>query len=1048
MSEVPEQILVGARGHSPEPALELQAILRNRTRNVDGMARISKKSWQRGFFSSVITLTFWRWRQQWLLLLVTGLGVLGATLLLSSLPLFSSVMITAGLRTTLRSTPGAARISAMVSLRGISSRNVAQAIGQVNAATSKDLAAYDDRLPGSDVQVKIGSWDIRGTNFLVNVYGASTNDLSAHLQLLQGSLPGEQGASVDAILTPSAATSLGVTIGSVIPAEMFLTTSIPQGFGARPTVIRPALPLRVVGIFQPASGDPYWNSNDFQNQAPGSHGSAPVNAVVSSSALLHFFDTLADEYKTDALFFNTPCQLTLVYTLDTKQINGTQLDDLTGRLGTLQADVAQLGSSGSNFHLVFPYVSNVALSGPVLSGPARPGLLDIFQNQVVLSETSVFILTAQIACLILFFVSVTASTLLERQMREIALLRSRGASRQQIAGSLVLQSVLLCLLAGLLGPLLALRAVAFFTPHFLTALDQDALNALPRSFVPLLSTVGLYVLGAVVVTLVTLILSLVTALHFDALAFRREVARSTRRPLWLRLRLDLAMAVFGLASYGYSFSVQNTRQLLNVQAQELILTPLNLLAPFLLLLAAILFFLRLFPALLGFLARLSRSGRGLSPPLALAQMERTPRQPMRMALLLGLATAFALFTLVFSASQVQRAQDLASYEAGADFSGYLPASVQASADVSQGALARETLLYKRIPGVISASVGYAEQEFLQTNIGSPDESTRPVQLRAVDTSTFARTACWSAQESSQPLSSLMEWLVAQRARALSRNVVPAIVTSSAWQLLHLRAGATFQLLDNAGQPDPVRYLALAEVAHIPPANENMESGLLVDFSTLAAVRARSQEAIALNYAWIQSDDTPAAVAHVRQVLSTQPLALTNLADRRAMAAANAANPLALNVLGTLSVGVAAALLLALLANVLLPILSLRARLTGFAVLRALGTPPRQVARLLAWEQGIILGLALALGLVFGLLLAFIAVPPLILSGMPVTNANILNANAVYLFQGLIPVRVVLPFSLVLALAIFVLLCALALALLLSLALRPLPGQILRIGEDE
>src|SRR5579885_3576888 len=209
MSEVPEQILVGARGHSPEPALELQAILRNRTRNVDGMARISKKSRQRGFFSSVITLTFWRWRQQWLLLLVTGLGVLGATLLLSSLPLFSSVMITAGLRTTLRSTPGAARISATVSLRGISSRNVAQAIGQVNAATSKDLAAYDDRLPGSDVQVKIGSWDIRGTNFLVNVYGASTNDLSAHLQLLQGSLPGEQGASVDAILTPSAATSLG-----------------------------------------------------------------------------------------------------------------------------------------------------------------------------------------------------------------------------------------------------------------------------------------------------------------------------------------------------------------------------------------------------------------------------------------------------------------------------------------------------------------------------------------------------------------------------------------------------------------------------------------------------------------------------------------------------------------------------------------------------------------------------------------------------------------------------------------------------------------------
>src|SRR5258707_13777575 len=75
---------------------------------------------QRAILSSVIILTAWRWRQQWLLLLVTGLGILVVTTMISSLPLFYSVMITAGLRSTLLSTPGATRIGDTLNLRTIS----------------------------------------------------------------------------------------------------------------------------------------------------------------------------------------------------------------------------------------------------------------------------------------------------------------------------------------------------------------------------------------------------------------------------------------------------------------------------------------------------------------------------------------------------------------------------------------------------------------------------------------------------------------------------------------------------------------------------------------------------------------------------------------------------------------------------------------------------------------------------------------------------------------------------------------------------------------
>jgi len=64
--------------------------------------------------------------------------------------------------------------------------------------------------------------------------------------------------------------------------------------------------------------------------------------------------------------------------------------------------------------------------------------------------------------------------------------------------------------------------------------------------------------------------------------------------------------------------------------------------------------------------------RGAVSMLALAQVARAPRQVVRMTMLLALATAFAIFTLVFSASQIQYSRDIAGYEAGADFSGAIP----------------------------------------------------------------------------------------------------------------------------------------------------------------------------------------------------------------------------------------------------------------------------------------------------------------------------------------------------------------------------------------
>lgn len=162
---------------------------------------------------------------------------------------------------------------------------------------------------------------------------------------------------------------------------------------------------------------------------------------------------------------------------------------------------------------------------------------------------------------------------------------------------------------------------------------------------------------------------------------------------------------------------------------------------------------------------------------------------------------------------------------------------------------------------------------------------------------------------------------------------------------------------------------------------------------------------------------------------------------------NATNPLVLNLLATLNMGVSAALLLALLANLLLPALNMRARLTSFAFLRALGAAPSQVLRLLIWEQGLVLAAALLLGTLLGFPLALIAVPALVVNSIPAGSALAGGANAVYLLQELIPARIVLPPTLLLALATLLVLCILALLLVSRMALRLTLSQQMRLNED-
>ncbi|MDQ2717253.1 MAG: FtsX-like permease family protein, partial [Chloroflexota bacterium] len=669
-----------------------------------------------------------------------------------------------------------------------------------------------------------------------------------------------------------------------------------------------------------------------------------------------------------------------------------------------------------------------------------------YQSRVPVARVSIMGILALVVALLLFFVSMTADLLVDSQAASIALLRSRGTSRGQVFGAFVTQGLLMGLVALVVGPLLALGLVYLLAQSVLPPGQQSALNLIANDPVRTLLGMGWLALATTGVAIVTMTLSVLRATHLNVVSLGREQARATQQPFWRRLNLDIIVIIIMALGYGFSLYLTASNAL-DTRTHLLLQSPLTLLGTVCLLLVAILLFMRFFPRLLNLGARLAARNRGAEPILAIAQMARSPRQAIRMTVLLALATALAIFSLVFFSSESQRVLDVAAFQSGADFSG-LTAITGVGDD-----LHRETTDYGHIRGVQAVSLGFAG------SARGGQHADTPIEVRAVDAHTFASAATWTAQDSSQSLDELMNLLSSQRSSALAHNIVPAIVDTATADALHLSLNATFALTYSDIK---TTFVVVAEVHYIPTVTPGGTSqsdvtntttpvgGVLIDYQTYFAVYQQvalhaSINNVPLNYVWLRTRDDATSVAHVRAVLNKDVnLQVSPLYDRRAIQDGFNQEGLSLALLGALATGAALALLLALLGDILASWLSARGRLSNFAVMRALGLSRRQVAGVLLWEQGIVYTSAILLGILGGILLSALVVPNLVFTGAP-TSTQVTNtaSGAFYASQSVPPIEVTASPLLVLTLAVLVGICALALGLMVRVVSRPSISQALR-----
>ncbi|MFI2374310.1 FtsX-like permease family protein [Streptomyces sp. NPDC018964] len=212
---------------------------------------------------------------------------------------------------------------------------------------------------------------------------------------------------------------------------------------------------------------------------------------------------------------------------------------------------------------------------------------------------------------------------------------------------------------------------------------------------------------------------------------------------------------------------------------------------------------------------------------------------------------------------------------------------------------------------------------------------------------------------------------------------PAEVTAVATDRYLASAGARpGQRVDVrlGGATVPVRIVrAVRELPSAPPGGKDDGGALLVDLRSVnRTIQARQEEGVPPNEWWLATE--PGASARVAGALRDRPdVDPSRVVVRDEIAAELRDDPFGA---GPGTVFGAAALAAAALTAVGFAVSatgSLRERSAEFAVLRALGASRRRLARVVLVEQGVLVGLALAVGVLLGAVLARAVIPLVMLT---------------------------------------------------------------------
>jgi len=339
----------------------------------------------------------------------------------------------------------------------------------------------------------------------------------------------------------------------------------------------------------------------------------------------------------------------------------------------------------------------------------------------------VLLLSLLALSLMLYNLVTTISLILEQQSQEWATIASRGGSHSQLMQIHGLSMLALCVVAALLGPLIAqviLLILSVIGPQA-EVIDSELARGI---------TGQAFLLSGIAAALAWLMLTTpaYSLLRTSLLELKRSTSRPPDQPIWARFFLDVILIVIGsgfmLRLYTLSADVDEPLRALLEDPGTLVRAlseqgaaglddPFSLLGPALLLTGLALLWMRVFPWIMSLIGLMLSGVSDLTTRLALWNVERNPSHYAQLVLLIIGTLALGTASLTLIETRDSGALTIAQQETGGD--------VRVSLDPATAETHHNWL---SIPGTISA-VPLLVQDYPDS---APNRRTSLVGLPAAD----------------------------------------------------------------------------------------------------------------------------------------------------------------------------------------------------------------------------------------------------------------------------------------------------------------------------
>lgn len=594
------------------------------------------------------------------------------------------------------------------------------------------------------------------------------------------------------------------------------------------------------------------------------------------------------------------------------------------------------------------------------------GGLTTFSQDVSRLTQQLVIIVLPVAGLVLYFVALVARLLVSRQQQEDAVLRSRGMSRRGILSVHILTWLLLAGFALVVGSLLCPAVVRLVgqTTSFLRF--DDVSRPLQVVFTPQALAAGA----------VTGLIAASSGLYHawrssiqTITSLKRDTARASKA-WWQRMYLDALLFI----PAGYMLYTLWRQGGLAAGSDDPFSDPLAFVGPTLFSFSLTLLFLRLWPLLLRLVSRIIAYGNGISLLMALRELTRSIDRYRGTLLMMVFTLSLTGFTASMASTIDRSLEDSVNYRIGADMV-LVPASdAQTEAgetDESTGQTRYTVTGYNTLPPENLLDIpGVAQVSRVGHYPGQIVLASQRIQgtILGVDRAAMAAVTRFRPDYAGEPLADLLNQLAGNRTGVLLSRQTARDYNLRIGQSIPLQINVLNNwyettvpivgLLDYFPTLNPTNGFFL--VTNLDPIFETVGTELPHDL-WLSLLPGADRDAIrreitALGYPILEWRD-----------------------PETALQAAKAA-PSRRGVLGFLSVGFVASILLTLVASIIQNAASLQAQSVQLGSLRAMGLGWLSVGAYLVLVQGIAAGSGVLSGTLIGTVTTLLYLPLLDFSG--------------------------------------------------------------------